>query len=234
MKPNHKLFTSFLLLVTFFSATAQDNSPWKKYVTQTVSGVLIAPGCHEYSLTNGQGFSVYLRNDNTQAVTVTGLLTAKTVCGNLVTTKFNVMLEAGQIASGNDYDKGSQNGQTSVVTPLDCIGTRYIKNIRFVNRISNLTASDIRVTPVSGSTFASKPTVSSMIKESVPVASKFDSLVYYRTRWGYTKDSLLSEIYTLKIKNKSLLDTINYKTFINNSLNTQLTEATTKKKKRRY
>ena len=112
MKPNHQLIASFLLLVSSFSATAQDNSPWKNYTNQTVSGVLIAPGCHEYSLTGGQGFSVYLRNDNTQAVTVSGLLTAKTVCGNLVTTRFNVLLEAGQIASGSDYDKGTQNGQT--------------------------------------------------------------------------------------------------------------------------
>jgi hypothetical protein len=236
MKTNHKLIASFFLLVSFFSATAQDNSPWKNYVSQTVSGVLVAPGCHEYSLTGGQGFSVYLRNDNTQAVTVTGLLTAKTVCGNLVTTKFNVLLEAGQIASGSDYDKGSQNGQTSVVTPLDCIGTRYIKNVRFVNRISNLTASDIKITPISGGSMVSRPTTSgsTMIKETVPVTPKFDSIAYYRTRWGYTKDSLLSEIYTLKIKNKALLDTINYKTVINNTLNTQLIEATSNKKRKRF
>ena len=236
MKRTYLLITSFLLLVTFFSATAQDNSPWKNYVNQTVSGVLIAPGCHEYSLTGGQGFSVYLRNDNTQAVTITGLLTAKTVCGNLVTTKFNVLLEAGQIASGSDYDKGTQNGQTSVVTPLDCIGTRYVKNIKFINRISNLTASDIKVTPVSGGSMVSRPATpaSVMVKETVQMVSKFDSIAYYKTRWGYTKDSLLSEIYTLKIKNKALLDTINYKTVINNSLNAQLMEATTKKKKRRF
>ena len=235
MKRTYLLITSFLLLVTFFSATAQDNSPWKNYVNQTVSGVLIAPGCHEYSLTGGQGFSVYLRNDNTQAVTITGLLTAKTVCGNLVTTKFNVLLEAGQIASGSDYDKGTQNGQTSVVTPLDCIGTRYVKNIKFINRISNLTASDIKVTPVSGGSMVSRsatPTV--VVKETLPMVSKFDSIAYYKTRWGYTKDSLLSEIYTLKIKNKALLDTINYKTVINNTLNAQLLDATSKKKRKRY
>ena len=235
MKRTYLLITSFLLLVTFFSATAQDNSPWKNYLNQTVSGVLIAPGCHEYSLTGGQGFSVYLRNDNTQAVTITGLLTAKTVCGNLVTTKFNVLLEAGQIASGSDYDKGTQNGQTSVVTPLDCIGTRYVKNIKFINRISNLTASDIKVTPVSGGSMVSRsatPTV--VVKETLPMVSKFDSIAYYKTRWGYTKDSLLSEIYTLKIKNKALLDTINYKTVINNTLNAQLLDATSKKKRKRY
>lgn len=236
MKPNHRLIISFLLLITFFSATAQDNSPWKSYASQTVSGVLVAPGCHQYSLTGGQGFSVYLRNDNTQAVTVTGLLTAKTVCGNLVTTRFNVQLEAGQIASGSDYDKGTQNGQTSVVTPLDCIGTRYIKNTKFINRITNITASDVRVTPVTGGSLISRPTTSAgvMVKEIVPMVSKFDSVAYYKTRWGYTKDSLLSEIYTLKIKNKALLDTVNYKTIVNNALNAQLIEATTKKKKRRF
>ncbi len=233
MKRTYQLISSILILVIPFSASAQENSPWKNFVNQTVSGVLAAPGCHEYSLTGGQGYSVYLRNDNTQPVNVTGLLTAKTVCGNIVSTRFNVTLDAGQIASGSDYDKGTQNGQTGVVTAINCAGVKYAKIPKYINRISNVVVSDIRVTPVAGGVIT-KLVPATTIKEvtSTPVVPTFDSLAYYKSQWSYTKDSLLNELNLLKYKNRTLQDTINYKTVIyNNLLNAQLTPASKKKSK---
>lgn len=234
MKRIYQLISSLLLLIISFSAIAQENSPWKNFVNQTVSGVLAAPGCHEYSLTGGQGYSVYLRNDNTQPVTVTGLLTAKTVCGNIVSTRFNVTLGAGEIASGSDYDKATQNGQTGVVTALNCVGVKYPKMPKYTNRISNVVVSDMRVMPVAGGAMT-KPSVATIIKETAKptvVLPKFDSLGFYKSQWSYTKDSLLNELNLLKYKNRALQDTINYKTVIyNNLLNAQLNSGKKKKKK---
>lgn len=218
MKPTYKLISSCLLLITSIVAIAQDNSPWKNFPSQTVSGVLAAPGSHAYSLTGGQGFAVYLRNDNTYPVNVSGLLSAKTICGTYVSSKFTATLEPGQIASGSDYDKGTQNGLTSVVTVANCLGAKYAKIPKYINRISAVTISDVRVTQLASSQLPS-------IKETIiptPVAPKFDSLGFYKSQWGYTKDSLLNEINSLKYKNKSLVDTANSKaTLFSNLLSTQ-------------
>lgn len=215
------------------SAIAQENSPWKNHVSQTVSGVLFAPGCHLYSLTSGQGFLVYLRNDNTQPVVVSGILTAKTTCGNIVSTRFNVTLQPGEIADGSDADKAKENGQAGWVSIANCKGVKYAKIPSYINRISTVSLGDLRVTPIAGSII--KPLATTPVKEAIlpvttPVLPKFDSISFYKSQWNYTKDSLINEIYLLKTKNRSLIDTINYKTVIyNNLLNAQLNSGKKKK-----
>lgn len=229
-----------LLFITCSTAIAQDNSPWKNYVSETVSGVLLAPGGHEYSLSSGQGFLVYLRNDNKVSVIVTGILTARTTCGKTTSTRFKVALAPGEIASGSNGDEAKANGQSGWVSAAECGGIRYTKIPKYVNRISNVTLGDIRVTTASGSYVKPEATTTiAPVKETVvPVITtptvtmpKFDSLGFYKSQWGFTKDSLINEIYLLKAKNSALLDTINYKTVIYNNLQNALLNTGKKKKK---
>jgi len=239
MKRLSQILSSIILLIVLCSlASAQENSPWKNYVSQTVSGVLFAPGSHEYSLSSGQGFLVYLRNDNKVAVTVSGIMTAKTTCGNIVSTRFKITLAPGETNAGSDNDKAKASGQSGWVSAAECVGVRYAKIPKFINRISNVWLGDIRVTPVAGGSI-SKTEVTPIItplKETVlpyieaPVVPKFDSLGFYKSQWNYTKDSLLNEIYLLKVKNKALQDTINYKTVIYNNLQNTLLNTGKKKK----
>lgn len=226
-----------LLTIICTTTNAQENSPWKNYVSQTVAGVLFAPGAHEYSLSSGQGFLVYLRNDNKVTVTVSGIMTARTTCGNIVSTRFKITLAPGEINAGSDYDKAKASGQSGWVSPAECAGVKYTKIPKYINRISNVSLGDIRVTPVSGS--LTKPEVTSAltpVKEAalpvveVPKMPKIDSLGFYKSQWNYTKDSLLNEIYLLKVKNKALQDTINYKTVIYNNLQNTLLNTGKKKK----
>ncbi|MFC4231842.1 hypothetical protein ACFOW1_08065 [Parasediminibacterium paludis] len=242
MKRLYQIISSTILFVMVcITAIGQDNSPWKNYVSQIVSGVLFAPGSHEYSLSSGQGFLVYLRNDNKVAVTVSGIMTARTTCGNIVSTRFKLTLAPGEINAGSDNDKAKASGQSGWVSAAECAGVKYAKIPKYVNRISNVSLGDIRVTPVSGS--LSKladitPSMTPVREANLPVvtapvvsAPKFDSLGFYRSQWNYTKDSLMNEISSLRAKNNALLDTINYKTVIYNNLQNTLLNSGKKKKK---
>ncbi len=229
-----------LLFIACSTVIAQDNSPWKNYVSETVSGVLLAPGGHEYSLSGGQGFLVYLRNDNKVSVIVTGILTARTTCGRTVSSRFKVSLAPGAIASGSNSDVAKANGQSGWISAAECVGIKYTKIPKYVNRISNVTLGDIRVTTASGgyvkpdatTTIAPvKETVAPAVTTPIITVPKFDSLGFYKSQWSYTKDSLLNEIYLLKAKNSALLDTINYKTVIYNNLRNTLLNTDKKKTK---
>jgi hypothetical protein len=214
MKRTIKLIGSTLLLVISLSIKAQQNSPWKTYIDQTVNGVLAVPGSHEYSLSGGQGFSVYLKNQNKESVSVSGLLTAKTTCGKNVTTRFNVNLLGGQSSSGGNFDKTGANSQTGVVTEVDCGGVRLGKSFDYINRISNVIVSDLKVSPLGSgnqvNTEIPTPTITRIFKEPVVQAltPEFDSSAYYRDNWYHTKDSLMLQIIQLKNTNAILMDSL--------------------------
>ncbi|MFC4231841.1 hypothetical protein ACFOW1_08060 [Parasediminibacterium paludis] len=214
MKPLIQLISSALLLIFSVSIKAQQNSPWKTYTDQIVNGVLAVPGSHEYSLSGGQGFAVYLKNQNKEGVIVTGLLTAKTTCGKNVTTRFNVNLLAGQSSSGSNFDKTSSTGQTGVVTEADCGGVRLGKSYDYINRINNVVVSDLKVSPLSNAsnnnTDVPTPTITKIFKEPVvqTLTPEFDSTAYYRNNWYSTRDSLMLQIIQLKNMNAILLDSL--------------------------
>jgi hypothetical protein len=212
MKRLLQLISSALLLFFSLSTRAQLNSPWKTYIDQTVNSVLAVPGSHEYSLTGGQGFSVYLKNQNKESVNVSGLLTAKTTCGKNVTTKFNVNLLGGQSSSGGNFDKTGANSQTGVVTEADCGGVKLGKSYDYINRISSVVVSDLRVSPVSNNTDTEipTPTINKIYKQPVIQTNtpEFDSAAYYRNRLYSTKDSLLFQIIQLKNTNAILMDSL--------------------------
>ena len=211
------------LFFIFINAKAQLNSPWRKYGDQTVSGVVVAPGCHEYSLTGGQGYSVYLRNKNMQPVNVSGTLTANTVCGKEYSTQFSVNLEPGQIAQGSDFDKNSQTGQTSVVSPADCGGVKYTKIPSYTNRIKNVSVSNVQVTPLGGGVINQLQTAPASVATSITPSTitnttlqtptvKFDSLTYYRELLNSSKLSFENQISSLKVLNNFLSDSLKAKT----------------------
>lgn len=204
----------FVLLITTFLSSlcavqAQQNAPWKKYNQETYDGVIVVPGCHEHSLTNGQGYSVYLRNTNNYPITVTGSLIAKTTCGNDVNTNFRVYLQPGEVAQGGDFFN-NPNGQTSVITAQTCNGVRYTPNPAYLNRISNVRVWNVDVNPKSIVTEA-KPiyTAPSAPVYATPVA-RFDSAAYWRNYYILSSDSLNSKLYALTVKNNMLTDSLNY------------------------
>jgi hypothetical protein len=214
MKRIIQLISYVLLLIFSVSTKAQQNSPWKTYTDQIVNGVLAVPGSHEYSLSGGQGFAVYLKNQNKDGVTVTGLLTAKTTCGKNVTTRFNVNLLAGQSSSGSNFDKTSSTGQTGVVTEADCGGVRLGKSYDYINRINSVVVSDVKVLPLSNNSNINSdvptPTITKIFKEPVvqTLTPEFDSTAYYRNNWYSTRDSLMLQIIQLKNVNAILLDSL--------------------------
>lgn len=214
MKCIIQLISSAFLVLIAISTKAQLNSPWKTYIDQTVNGVLAVPGSHEYSLTGGQGFSVYLKNQNKEAVTVTGLLTAKTTCGKSVTTKFNANLLPGQGSSGGNFDKAISNGQTGVVTEADCGGVKLGKSYDYINRIASVVVTDLKVYPLgsanNSNTEIPTPNITKIFKEPVvqTLTPEFDSTAYYRDNWYRTKDSLMLQIIQLKNMNAILMDSL--------------------------
>ena len=158
MRVSLRFTLSALLLLAGQIGFSQDNSPWKEFGAKTISGVYANTGCHEYSLTNGQGFNVYLKNTGIQAVNVTGQVVAKTVCGNDVSSQFSVNLAPGQVSNGSDFFQGG-NGQTGVVKPEDCKGVRYAKlpYSKFINRIKTVSVANVKVTPLNDSSFIALP-----------------------------------------------------------------------------
>ncbi len=148
-------FLSTVLLVLFLTLTkveagyGQSNSPWKKEPYEIVSGVYVCVGMHKFSLTLGQGFSVYLKNINTKPVVVSGKLKAITFCDSAVVTSFVTKLLPGQTSSGGNIKFAeSNNSQTGVVTPVECAGTTfYDKKLKryFVTRIKELVLEDLTV-----------------------------------------------------------------------------------------
>ncbi len=236
MNQHYKFFIYCLLILSSSTAFSQDNSPWKEFGAKTFSSVYTNAGCHEYSLTNGQGFSVYLKNTGIKAVHVTGVVVAKTVCGNDVTSQFNVNLAPGQISNGSDFFQGG-NGQTGVVKPEDCKGIRYAKlpYSKFINRIKNVSVANVNVTPLNDTSFIALPnnaapvinnnlttatsnvttSVKQVVTEKTSINApyvpkvKFDSVGYYKQLLNHNQDSLTELIGGLKTQNLSLLDSIN-------------------------
>jgi len=204
-----KFFKIFLIGIGFLvveKSFSQDNSPWKNLSTKSVSGVVVVTGRHEYSLAGGQGFSVYLRNATTQAVEVTGIVVAKTVCGKLVTTKFNTVLVSGQESSGGNFtDNG--NSQTGVVTPLDCKGIKVVGG--HINRIKDVIVKDLSVKITGESIAGPKGKLIQRVPQSLTAKQLVeDSLNRLREEWGHTKDSLVGEISTLQSQKKLVQDSL--------------------------
>lgn len=192
---------------------AQENSPWKTYSNQIVNGVLAIPGSHKYSLTAGQGFSVYLKNQNSQSVTVSGFIIAKTTCGNTVTSRFYVSLLPGQSLTGSNFDNiTGSNGQTSVVTASDCGGVKLTKNSNYINRISSVIISELQVRLISAreNTLPPDLPVVEEVKSPQKVNTEplFDSLGYYKNHWTRFKDSVYNQLGQLKKERAILLDSL--------------------------
>ena len=152
---NSGLFTLFICLLAMANVgNCQSNSPWQKKQNKIVSGVYISIGMHKYSLTLGQGFSVYLKNISRKPVVVSGCLKAITYCDSAVITKFETKLRPGQIKAGGNIKFIEGNSQTGVVTPDDCSGTSfYNKKLKknFVTRIKDLELEDLVVENVATS-----------------------------------------------------------------------------------
>jgi len=213
---------SFIVYVIFLvlplGIYAQNNSPWKNLTSQNVSGVYYGLGRHEYSLTGGQGFSVYLKNTSSQTVTVTGTLVAKTICGNEVSTNFSTLLNPGQVANGGNF--GSGNSQTGVVTEADCKGVRYAQT-NYINRIKDVRIDNLNVAgqnvnnlKTNSNIIVAQNNVQPPVAVNTAPANSYpkinqDSLINAQNSLQKTKDSLLAEINNLEKKKRDLQSDLN-------------------------
>jgi len=199
-----------LLFAPSIFCFSQQNSPWKKLSNQTISNVYFGLGRHQYSLTSGQGFSVYLKNYGTSTAVVSGKVVAKTTCGGEVTTSFTTTLAPNQESSGGNF-ADSSNSQTGVVTPDQCAGTKHYVSARLavINRIADVTLRDVQV-QTSGTTLTPPP-IQTPVTQPVVVASvpQVTAPVYtLPTNYKYTQDSLQSIIEFLRKRNLDLQDSI--------------------------
>ena len=214
----NKLRIVFVLLLLGASSFvfAQQNSPWKKLTNQTISNVYFGLGRHQYSLTSGQGFSVYLKNYGTSTALITGRVVAKTTCGGEVSTSFTTTLQPDQESSGGNF-ADSTNSQTGVVTPEQCAGVKHYVSakVAVVNRIADVYLRDVKV-QTSGVTLTPPPIQQIVtpsipgITPSIPVTRVTTPVYVYSvpSNFKYTQDSLQSIIDFLKSRNMVLQDSI--------------------------
>ena len=198
-----KLLSLLLILLSLFTVIyAQDNSPWKNVSNKTVSNVYIGLGRHEYSLSGGQGFNVYLKNSGTTTVTVSGKLVATTVCGNYVSTYFSTVLKPGQESSGGNLGT-STNSQSGVVTEGDCSGVRYSPNYssKYINRIKTLNVENLQIQPLgTGGTDVLSPVVANiptnntnvqvLKAQNADLQSQVDDLKRQKAALALSRDSI--------------------------------------------
>ena len=210
-----KLGLVMILLLPAAICFSQKNSPWKKLTNHTESDVYFGLGRHLYSLTNGQGYSVYLKNYGLNTVVVSGKVVAKTICGNEVSTTFSTTLLPNQESSGGNY-ADSSNSQTGVVTKDDCIGKKTYISAKYavINRIQDVYLTDVQVKTITSNTAIvpsiNKPqTITQAIiptpQTTIPVVNT-PSYVIPSTK--YYNDSLNSIIGFLKDRNLLLQDSI--------------------------
>ena len=215
----NKLKTGFCILLLLPAAFcfSQQNSPWKKLSNQTISDVYFGLGRHQYSLTNGQGYSVYLKNYGINPVIESGRVVAKTLCGNEVSTSFSTTLQPNQESSGGNYSD-STNSQTGVVTKEDCIGKKTYITAKYavVNRIKDVYLADVQVKPIGATnTIVPSSTQSQTITNTVMVPAQ--QVATTTTQYvpapppataKQTQDSLNTIIGFLKDRNLRLQDSI--------------------------
>lgn len=239
-----------LIVLFYFTGYAQNNSPWRKINDEIliVKNVYLAPGCHQYSLTGGQGFSVYIKNKNLQTVSVKGNLVAKTYCGKDIVSPFKVTLKANEASNGGSYDDPNNNGQAGVISPAECKGVAYLvrinkprykkaRYIRYSNRIKTVRVTNVEV--IFADTVAAKKKTD--ILKLNPAKEDYDSLVNQKLFVFEHVDSLKKEISTLEKVNNSLSDSLTYYKFMNDQLKSymqikeqpQPTQQTKTKKSRR-
>ena len=252
---NMKRFGTILMLIVMFCFTghAQNNSPWRKINDEIliVKNVYFAPGCHQYSLTGGQGFSIYIKNKNLQTVFIKENLIARTYCGKDIVSPFKVTLKANEFSNGGSYDDPNNNGQAGVISPAECKGVAYLvrinkplykkaRYIRYSNRIKTVKVTNVEVM-FTDTVLAKKKT--EILSPITPAAKSdnYDSLVNQKLFVFEHVDSLKKEIRTLEKVNNNLSDSLSYYKFMNDQLKSyiqikeqpQPTQQTITKKSRR-
>ena len=212
-----KTWLLFLFVISTTHCFSQKNSPWKKLSNQTVSGVYLGLGRHQYSLDGGQGFSVYIKNYNPTSVIISGKVIAKTLCGTEVSTSFSTTLAPDQESSGGNYTDSS-NSQTGVVTKDDCAGKKTFISAKHAvtNRIQDVYVKDIVLQNVGSAPVQSSNSVQTTILQSTPttvtttkqaittVITQNIPSITYKQKY----DSLTGIVGFLKERNVSLQDSL--------------------------
>jgi hypothetical protein len=231
------LFTRFKIILSVcificFNGHAQENSPWRKVNDKilNIKNVYFAPGCHQYSLTGGQGFSVYIKNKNPHIVYIKGNLVAKTYCGTDIVSPFVLALKSKGISNGGSYDDPDNNGQAGVVSPADCRGISYLvrinkgrnsrtRYVRYTNRIKTVVVTNVEVIFPDSIVIKKKAEIAKIIPVPATTASPVaatvkeennDSLINRKLLWYQHVDSLEAEVRKLRIENDRLTDSLDH------------------------
>ena len=225
--PVKSVIVLFVLLLFCFTGNAQDNSPWRKINDEILiqKNVYFAPGCHQHSLTGGQSFSVYIKNQNTHSVFIKGEMVAKTYCGKDIVSPFKLTLKAKEVSNGGSYEDPDNNGQTGIVSPAECKGVSYTvkiskphtkaRYIRYSNRIKTVKLTHVEVIFPDSVLLAVKKTETPvLIPAPVKEQHAYDSLVDQRLFFYQHVDSLEREVSSLKRANNSLSDSLTYYRFM--------------------
>jgi len=215
----------FVLLLFYFTGNTQDNSPWRKINDEILiqKNVYFAPGCHQHSLTGGQSFSVYIKNQNNHSVFIKGQMVAKTYCGKDIVSPFKVTLKAKEVSNGGSYEDPDNNGQTGIVSPAECKGVTYTvkiskphtkaRYVRYSNRIKTVKLTHVEVVFPDSVIAVKQAEIPAIIPAPVKEQA-YDSLVNQKLFFYQHVDSLEREVSSLRRANNSLSDSLTYYRFM--------------------
>jgi peroxiredoxin len=152
-----KLFTGFLISIFFTFSNllfAQDTSPaWDHFTfaTQPSPYLNIQLGRHHGSILGNQAYVATVTNVSQSNIEVTGSVVAYLICGNQVSSQFDVTLKPGETEGGGSAVLLNDEGLGGNAITTDCEGTKIYPDptnqptLYYINRIKSVGIINLNV-----------------------------------------------------------------------------------------
>jgi hypothetical protein len=137
-----------LILVTAATLSAQRKDVTELHITRQPSPLVNIRLVHDkYTGLTGQEYSAIISNISNQKITVTGTLSAITVCGTHVNNNFDVTIKPGESKGGSAY-MFDMDGLTGTVQKESCANPQVTAdpdnpNLKRYNRIKTVTITNL-------------------------------------------------------------------------------------------
>lgn len=139
MKMYLRSFCGVIFLFSMLSAVAQRDQ-LEVQITQPSELTYIRLICDRYHVLSGQQYTIKIQNLTDRTLHVKAQLVAVLVCGNEVSTKFDIVLKPGETKGGSDF-LGDITGMTGIVFKENCTSPEVSKDEKGndqYNRIKSL------------------------------------------------------------------------------------------------
>lgn len=142
MKPNIN-FHTFLLLICLCGFVSAQKDAVELDFTQPSSLTHVRMMYDRYSNISGQQYTIIIQNLTNKNIHVKAQLVAILVCGNEVSTKFDVVIKPGETEGGNAYISDG-TGMTGKVDKDDCSNPQITKNEKGIEQRNRIKALSLR------------------------------------------------------------------------------------------